>query len=315
MKDFRTIAQRQHGVVSRAQLIVDCGHDRKQVWRACEGALLEEVLPGIYRVDGSPKTWHQQVMAAVLWAPGAVASHATAAALWDLDGFRQEGIEITTLKRRRTKEQPFTAHLGAVPAALTTTRSAIPVTTIARTLADLGLVLPGDRFGRTVEDALRRGYTTLAALQAFLRREDGRWHHGNGPLRAWLAGGEVEKGPSASRYQREVRDLLAPLGSFREEAPILDEDGRPVATVDSLFDAAPVIVEEDGRKHHSGRDDWLHDLHRRNKVTSLGYFVLHVTPQDLKTPESRTAFVARVVGTLKLCGAVSRNSGQDSRRI
>lgn len=308
-KDHRELAARQHGLVSRRQLLQECGFSDDRIWRAARRGSLQYVRRGVYRLAGAPETWRQRLMAVVLWAGEGVVSHRAAGALWRLDGFPEGRLEITATKRLRVKNPTFKVHPGHVPEALTTKRDNIPVTTVPRTLVDLASDLAPDRWGRTVEDAVRKGLTTQKVLRDFLEREDSASHPGMETLRARLADGEALKGPSATAFQRQVRDLVKAVGSFGEEVPIRDGEGEEVARVDFLLDGAPVIVEADGRKDHSGRDDWWHDLKRRNRVTSLGYFVLHVTPLDLKTPEGEQQFLMRLRQTVLMCAAERSRTG------
>lgn len=307
-KDFRKLAAKQLGLVSRRQLLEECGFSPDRIWRACESGKFDKIHRGVYRVAGVPESWPQRVMGAVLRTSG-IASHRTAAALWGFDGFVEGPIEVSADKQLRVAKPRFVVYPRPVPEALRTKREGIPVTTVPRTLVDLASDLPMDRWGRTVEDALRRGLTSLEALREFAGREDCQGHPGTEALRAWLADGETLKGPSATAFQRTVRDLLRQVGGFSEEVPILDADGTEVARVDFLLDGQPVIVEADGRKDHSGRDDWWHDLKRRNKVTALGYLVLHVTPRDVATEQGREAFLARLRQAVLMCGGVRSRTG------
>lgn len=54
-----------------------------------------------------------------------------------------------------------------------------------------------------------------------------------------------------------------------------------VARVDLAYPDARVAVEVDGYRWHAGRQRWAHDLARRNRITALGWRMLHVTHEDL----------------------------------
>jgi hypothetical protein len=61
---------------------------------------LRVVHPGVYAWPGAPATWAQRVMAVCLCAgPHSAASHATAAALLELDGFARTSIEASGPRR------------------------------------------------------------------------------------------------------------------------------------------------------------------------------------------------------------------------
>ena len=75
-------ARRQHGVVSRGQVLA-AGISPSALDRAVAAGRLERVHHGAYRYAGAPRTWEQCLLAAVLGAGGeAVVSHRSAAQLW-----------------------------------------------------------------------------------------------------------------------------------------------------------------------------------------------------------------------------------------
>src|SRR5689334_9858699 len=63
------LAGPQHYVVARGQLL-EFGSARQIEYRIQTG-LLERVYEGVYRIAGSPRTWHQQLLAACLASSGA----------------------------------------------------------------------------------------------------------------------------------------------------------------------------------------------------------------------------------------------------
>jgi very-short-patch-repair endonuclease len=73
---------------------------------------------------------------------------------------------------------------------------------------------------------------------------------------------------------------------------IRDRDGS-VARVDFIYPGTVVIVEVDGRSVHSRARQLETDLRRRNRLTSDGYCVLHVTYERMRTDPSG---VAREIG-------------------
>lgn len=69
----------QFGVISRKQALA-LGISRTEIETKLKKEIWVPVLPGIYKVGGSPATREQRLMAAVLWAgDGAVVSHRSAA--------------------------------------------------------------------------------------------------------------------------------------------------------------------------------------------------------------------------------------------
>jgi very-short-patch-repair endonuclease len=148
-------------------------------------------------------------------------------------------------------------------------------------LAGAGLDLR--RLDRALDDALRKHLTTLRHLSWAIQRLLAMGHRGP-PRMGRLLDERDPEGPSASTFQKKVRRLLRAHGDVEEEHVIRDLRGRFIARVDFAEVGRRVVVEAEGAGTHSGRDDWWHDLRRRNKVTALGWQVLHVVPEDVDQP-------------------------------
>jgi very-short-patch-repair endonuclease len=218
-------------------------------------------------------------MAVCLWAgEDAVASHRAAAVLWGLDGFVEGPLEITGGKKNQSKAR-FRVHQPPVPPNLVTGKNGIPVTNAARTLFDLAACTGEERMSRTLDEALRKGIASLEVLRRMVDDEDAQGRRGMRMLRRLLDERSPDYQPSASELQRLVRNTLIAGGftNFVEEYVIVDEEGNFVARGDFAFLDLPVIVEAEGRANHSSKLDWEHDLDRRNRLTALGWAIIHVT--------------------------------------
>ena len=146
------ISARQHGVFSRAQAI-DAGLTRHMIAARVRSGLWKRAYPGVFTVVGSPATWHQKVMSAVLAAgPGAVASHLTAAALYRMHGVKRGRIEITIPRDSRLTLHRVIVHRSLVLSDEDrTTIDGIPTTSAARTLADCSGVLSLGQLARGMD--------------------------------------------------------------------------------------------------------------------------------------------------------------------
>ncbi|MFN2589662.1 MAG: type IV toxin-antitoxin system AbiEi family antitoxin domain-containing protein [Actinomycetota bacterium] len=89
METHRAIARilaRQHGLITRKQAL-HVGLSPRSIYQRLETGSWERAQRGVYRLAAAPGSWHQHVLAACLAAgPSAVASHRSAAALWDFSG-------------------------------------------------------------------------------------------------------------------------------------------------------------------------------------------------------------------------------------
>ena len=192
------IAGRQHGNVTRAQLL-DAGLSTKQVERRVEkGALLVE-FPGVYRVGHRAPSTEARYMAAVLaCGEGALLSGRAAGHLLGILKGPAPPPEVTAPSKRRiegiTTHRTRTSH----PLDATTWRG-IPVTSVPRTLLDLAATLTLDDLARACHEAGVRHRTTPAQVEQVLARRPTT--PGARSLRAVLRG---DARVTLSRLEREI---------------------------------------------------------------------------------------------------------------
>jgi very-short-patch-repair endonuclease len=221
-------------------------------------------------------------MAACLaWGEGAVVSHRAAAALWGLAGFVAELIELTVPRSRR-RAGPGIIHRHPLPSSDVTVVEGLPVTTPARTLLDLASVAPRDKVEEALDDALHRGIVTIAGLRRRLAAVARPGRPGIATMRALLEARDPAAAVPESVFERR---LLRALRAAGLPTPVLQHEirdgGRLVAVVDFAYPEAKLAIEADGYRWHSGRARWDHDRARRNRLTLLGWRVIHVTWTDL----------------------------------
>jgi very-short-patch-repair endonuclease len=87
------------------------------------------------------------------------------------------------------------------------------------------------------------------------------------------------------------------LRAFKRAGLPLPEMQYPVlqahAVLDFAYPEVLVAIETEGYRWHSGRARWDRDLARRNRLTELGWRVIHVTWQQLsEQPESLIASIS-----------------------
>jgi hypothetical protein len=137
------LARRQHGVITRAQLL-RFGLTAHAIEHRIATRRLHPAARGVYAVGRPELTQHGRWMAAVLaCGPRAVLSHGSAAALWEIGRERSRLSEISLPSHVRRRRPGIVIHRRArLDGSEVTTRHGIPVTTPVCTLIDLASYLP-----------------------------------------------------------------------------------------------------------------------------------------------------------------------------
>jgi very-short-patch-repair endonuclease len=250
----RRVAERaagEWGVLSVAELR-ECGIGDEAIARRARSGRLMRVHRGVYAVGHAGLTMRGRFLAAVkACGEGAVLSHRSAAALWDLIPYAAEREPDVTARHAKRVAGVSTHRSNKPPPQIRYDR--IPVTTPARALADLSSVLPFKPLRRAVREALARGRITP--------------HEATTVLNATPA-------PTRSDLEDVVLDLIEQAGL---EMP---EVNRPLANgliPDFRWPAHHVIVEADGRAWHDdplARED---DAARQAALEAQGERVIRVT--------------------------------------
>jgi very-short-patch-repair endonuclease len=292
----RDLAATQENLIRRDQAF-DCGLSKSSIHRRVATGEWSVVLRGVYSIDAVDVTWVRKVRAAALWVGdrGAL-SHQTAAALWALDGFGPGPIVIASEQLLRPPPG-ISVHRAKrlAPADLDELRG-LAVTSIERTLFDLSF-LDAERTDVALDGALRSRSTSLAKLRWYLDTHGGRGRPGSAAMRRLLAERPAGYVPVDSPLEGRFWRLLVRSGLPRpvRQHEVLDA-GRFVARVDMAYPEARVGIEVDGYRWHSGKKAWAHDLARRNRLTALGWCVLHITHDDLgRRPGEVVAHLRRVL--------------------
>ncbi len=268
------IAARNYGVITREQALA-AGLSRHQIEQRLTSGAWRVVHKGIYASCAVPRSWHQALLATCLRAgPGAVASHRAAAAEWGLDGFGPSVVEITA--PRYVRAEGVVVHRGPVSRRDMGKLRGIPVTGVARTLADLGAVVPESSVEAGLESALRR---KLVSFEHLLNRLDdlgGRGKRGAGVLSLLMD--DRRTVPTESELERRLEEVLFARGIFppaRQHA--VHDEGRFLGRLDFAYPDLAVGIEAESYRWHLDQKAFEKDLARRNALITAGWHVLHFT--------------------------------------
>jgi very-short-patch-repair endonuclease len=272
------LAARQHGVVTRRQLLDEAEWHPSCVDRAIDSGLLLPMHVGVYAVGHRPRTDLARWKAATLAADGVLSYHSAGAHLGL--PINDRGITHVTSPGhvRRPRIQPHRSQLHPDDR---TTINAIPVTTMARTLIDLGRVLDDHAFDRLVREAMFLRRFNEAQVRAALSRKRSR------RLARYLG--------DTSATQSDLEDrLLRICDRYRIPRPQTQHGTKP--RVDFIWPDERLVVEADGWRAHGTRHAFQRDRTTTNALQLAGYTVLRFTDDDLECrPRSVAAQITQAL--------------------
>jgi very-short-patch-repair endonuclease len=273
------LARRQHGVVSRRQLIA-LGIERRVVDRRTERGSLSAIHRGVYAAGQARLTIEGRWTAAVLaCGANAVLSHRSAAQLWGMLPRARSVPEVTrpTAARRRSR---IIVRRGSLPGDELDVVDGIPTTSATRTLLDLAPMLSHDRLETAFNEMEVRRLTSKRSLPELLERYPRR--RGSAALRRLLSERSVAGGIGRNEFEQRFAVLLDSAGLPR---PRFNADlavrGR-FYEVDCLWRSQRVVVELDGHAVHGTRHAFETDRERDRILLAEGWRPLRVTWWQLR---------------------------------
>lgn len=290
MERIAKLAAQQDAAFTRRQA-ADLGVSRRALDRRLRDGDWREPAPGVLVVTGSPPTWRQDLRVATFARKGTVASHRAAARLHELDGFAEAPVEVLLARPRLAVVTGAVPHRSVRydPIDLTEV-DGIPVTTIARTLCDLGAVVGHDLVEQALDSARR-----LGASQRWIDRTLARLER---------------PGPSGTRVLREVlvdprrqgklpdswlERLISRMVSGPEFPPLerlfvaRDPNGRVIGEIDVAFPLVKVGLEGHSDVWHYGARRGRKDQRRDRKLSVDGWEMVYVAWDDTQRGIEATA--------------------------
>ncbi|MFZ0040557.1 MAG: type IV toxin-antitoxin system AbiEi family antitoxin domain-containing protein [Solirubrobacteraceae bacterium] len=279
-----TIADRQYGHVTRAQLLA-LGMPARTITRRVKSQDLVVVHAGVYAVGHAEVSPVAKAAGAVLaCGQGAALSHGSAAALWGLRRWpahpevsapvqrRVPGIRShrrCTLARRDIRHQ-----LG------------IRVTSPARTVLDIAPGLDDPSLARAVNDARLHCGLHPAHLIELLDRLP--HHTAAGRVRAEV---QTPQAPTRSRFEDTFLAFAQRYGLPTPRVNVMIAGHL----VDAVFPAERVIVELDGYDFHQGKRSFESDRERDADTLAAGFVTIRITWDRLTLRGSREATRLRAI--------------------
>jgi very-short-patch-repair endonuclease len=273
------LAARQHGVVSASQLRA-AGLTRSAISRWSAAGRLHRVHCRVYALGHRALSIQGRLHAALLYAgPGAALSHTTAAWAWQLIDPEPTRIHLTVPGRRRSLPELRVHHTRHLPSLH---RHGFPVTSISRTLVDLGAMLSLRRLRRALAEADYRGLLDHEDLKAELANR----RPGSKAVKTALHRHLPALAKTRSILEERFLELCE---SARLSRPRVNELVNGVM-VDCLWRDQWVVVELDGGPAHGGAAAMKRDRERELALRRIGYAVVRYTwEQVTQRPEEVAA--------------------------
>jgi very-short-patch-repair endonuclease len=284
------VASRQFGLITGRQAL-ELGMAPHMIRRQAQAGRWKELYPGVYCMAGSPASFEQATLAAVLASgPGAAASHRSAGGLLRLRGVSAVLPEVTVPYTRNPSPLGVRIYRSRTMCRADMTKvGPIPVTSATRTLIDLAAVLGAESVENALDDALQRRLTSIGKLRA---RMEGAHKGVTGVrlLRELLTArskGHLGESAFENRLRRVLRASGLPAPTA--QCVVRDADGTFIARVDLAYPKFKVAIEADGYAFHSGRREFERDRERQNRLVNAGWRVLRFTPTQLDSAAATVA--------------------------
>jgi hypothetical protein len=289
------LAQRQYGQFTANQVLA-AGGTRHMIKHRLLTGMWERRSSVVLALNGTPPSLERELMAACLHTDAAIASHRAAC---HFHGIAQVGSPISEVTvPYGTSRNPFakvhrSVDLGSDDIVMF---GMIPVTSLARTAADLFTCLRLTRAIWVVEGLLGRGRLTIADMADVHARYARQGRPGTVDLRELLARLDEAPPPMSELEQRTLALLKAAgLPAPDRQIPLPGWVDHP-AHADFAYVDHCVIVEVDGRSWHSRTTEFELDRRRDNAAQLAGWVVLRFTWRQVTSdPDYVVATVTRAI--------------------
>jgi len=253
-----------------------------------EAQRLLRLHEGVYAVGHTALTADSRRLAAVMaCGPGALLSHRAAGSAIGLLSSSPQ-FDVTVPRGRKPKEGIVIHRSRLIHPEDRASVRGIPVTSVARTLADLADVLSEERLAKAVHEAEVQRKFDLKAIERTLARLPGRT--GRHRLRRVLVAYQPEPHFTRSGAERRFLALCERCGLPAPQTNLWLAGHE----VDAYWPDAGVVVEIDGAGTHHTRKAFHEDRARDRRLAGHGIRVARVTWLDFDD-EARLAAELRAI--------------------
>jgi very-short-patch-repair endonuclease len=275
------------------------GLSDRSIRRHLQDRQLHRVLPGVLSTSGGPYSVQQWELALCLSIVEAVLSHESAAAFWRLRRAPKDRVEITVPHGVKVRKRTAVVHRSnCMPDHhVVELIDGARVTSVPRTVFDLGGVLDESSHVSVIEDARNRRLCTDDELGEVYADLCGRGRRGSAAWERLVEITERVVRPTMSELELELSDALVAHGLPRpiQQHPIALPSGR-VAHLDLAYLDTRLDIEVDHSEWHATASAVERDKHRDLGLALLGWERLRFTERDVERRlRYCVATVARVI--------------------
>lgn len=281
--DMNHLFSQQFGMISARQLIEKGCSERTIRRMASEGAL-QTVLPGVFRSPSWPMGREQLMVAGCLRNSAAALAFTTAGQIHGLRKMFDDRVHLLVPHGSSPDLPGLVVHRCRKidPEDIVPLGNGMRVTSVARTLFDVGGVIGHRRVVSALENALDRKLVNMDAMSEVTLRLFHRRRPGSREIRSALMA--RSDWTSALQSDLEVRVLAAirraglPMPVVQYE--LLFEDGH-IVRFDFAWPHIRVALEVDHSFWHVGSEESRKDKQRDRKVATLSWQTLRITEDDV----------------------------------
>ncbi len=282
--ELARLAGRQDGIFTLEQARA-CGFDEDAI-RYREARSWVRLHARVFRHPGAPETWRGRLRAAChAGEPHGALSHRTAARIYGLPCGREDIVELTCPRWRRSQAKGLVVHETTfVHPSDVQLVDDLPVMRPERVVFELASIFPSPNLiERVLHAARRQRLITYASTKATFDRLAGRGRPGVVVFREALGRWRPEQRPTESDMETLLLQVLRRAGLPEPvlQHEIYDAGGGFVARVDAALPEWRIVIEYDSMQEHS--DEWAlaRDASRRNRLLALGHQPLSARHRDL----------------------------------
>jgi very-short-patch-repair endonuclease len=283
-----------HVVMTRASLAAS-GKSPWQIERSIRRGEVERAYPGKFVVPGTdPKGKWDQDLAVLMHRCGltAVASHRTAARFHALDGDWHEPLDVLVGLNSGVRHPNVMRTKTLETQQIVSAMNGVNITSVARTLVDLGRFVSADVLEMAFESALRGDPKNPHEWKTELLAELEAWPTtlriiGHGVLREVLRRRAPGAIPTASAAETLMLQILRTIALDRlvlrqPLVHLIASDGRRIRGYpDFLFWEIALAIEVDGKRWHTEENAVVRD-NRRENLLGAGLRILRYTGTEVR---------------------------------